>query len=190
MPKFSASASATTTSSGTATATGNTESGAIENAKTAALNAAKNPKPEKASNKKKCTEFCLSCIDFRFADHVNRYQNLRNKINDYDLFILAGSSLGYNGIPDFEEYTPSFDKTVDVAKKLHDITEISIYDHLGCGAYALVYSEEELAGNGEFDLHVKNLNIAEQTILKKFPFITKVHKFIVDDEYFSVTPIF
>ena len=178
---YSASASATSSGSGSATATGNTELEAIENAKKAALVASQNAFIAPLDPKKKtCTELCLSCIDFRFADNINRYQNLRGKANDYDSFVLAGAALGYTGIPGYEEYIPSFDKTLDVAKKLHDINEVTIYDHLGCGAYGLVYTEEELAGDGEYNKHVEKLKKAEKTILQKFSYIVKVNKFIVD----------
>lgn len=190
---YTASASATTSASGTATATGNTEAEAILNAQIDALDAlvaARNAFKEPLDPKQKtCTELCLSCIDFRFVDNINRYQNLRGKVNDYNLFALAGASLGYNGIPDFEAYIPSFDKTLGVSKDLHDIFEVTIYDHLGCGAYGLVYTEEQLAGDGEYNLHVENLKKAEKTILEKFPFIKKVNKFIVDDTNFTVTEI-
>lgn len=131
----------------------------------------------------------MSCIDFRFVDNINRYQNLRGKANNYDSFTLAGASLGYNGIPGFTDFTLSFVDTLGLAKDLHDVNEITIYEHLGCGAYGLVYTEEQLAGDGEFNLHVENLKKAEKSILEKFLYIKKVNKFIVDDKKFTVTEI-
>jgi hypothetical protein len=44
----------------------------------------------------------------------------------------------------------------------------------------LVYTPEQLAGDGEYNLHIENLNKAEITIKEKFPFIIKVNKFIMD----------
>jgi hypothetical protein len=184
-----ATATANGTSTSTSTATGSTPDEAYKNAYNSALTSAKyslskleQPPPEQTT----CEQFCLSCIDFRFIDDIGYYQNIKEKINNYDQFILAGASLGYNGIPGYENWTLCCDQHIQIARDLHKITEVVLFDHLECGAYALVYTPEELAGDGEFKLHVENLNKAEATILKTYPFITKVKKFIFDLNYTAI----
>ena len=186
-----ASATATSTASATATATGATIEEALANANESALTSAycslvtlKHP----PSSQHTCTNFCLSCIDFRFVNDVTYYESVNGYANNFDNFILAGTSLGYNGIPNYENWILCCDQTIELSRDLHEITEISIFDHLDCSAYGLVYTPEELEGDGEFKLHVENLNKAEATLLEKYSFITKVNKFIIDLD-FKVIPI-
>ena len=184
--RATATASASSTSTATSSATGNTPEEAYKNAYKSALTSAKysletldQPPPEQYS----CESFCLSCIDFRFVDNLTSYQSIKGKINNYDQFVLAGSSLGYNGISNYENWKLCCDQHIELSYKLHDIHEIDLYDHLTCGAYKLVYTPDQLEGDGEFKLHVVNLNKAEATIMKKYSFITKVNKFIFDLSY-------
>jgi len=127
-----------------------------------------------------CKNMIISCIDFRFVNGTGYYMNINGKCNKYDQFVLAGSSLGYNGIKGYENWVSCCNQHIDLAHKLHNITEITIFDHLDCGAYKLVYSPEELVGDGEFNLHVENLNKASISLKEKFPFLEKVNKIIID----------
>jgi len=190
MSAYSATATATTssTASATATATGNSPVEAYNNAYNSALTSAKYSLAsleQPPLDQHTCEQFCLSCIDFRFVDDVTFYQNVKGKCNNYDHFILAGASLGYNGIPGYENWTLCCDQTIGISRELHKITEVNLFDHLDCGAYKLVYTPEELKNN-EFQLHVQNLNKAEATILKTYPFIRKVNKFIFDLSYNAI----
>jgi len=175
--------SASGTSTSESTATGNTFEEAIHNANKVALSSAiygLAPPTLVGSDKQSCELFCLTCIDFRFVDDTSYYMSCIGNSNNYDQFILAGASLGYNGIQDYYNWILCCDQHIALSRDLHSITEISIFDHLECSAYKIVYSEEELAGDGEFKLHVENLDKAEKTILHKYPFITKVNKYIFD----------
>jgi len=190
---YSGSASATFTgsSSSTATATGNNVDEANENAiKSANISAyySVNPPTHTPLTQQFCTYCNLNCIDFRFIDDYGFYMNVKGNVNDYDQIVLAGASLGYNGIPGYENWTVFADENIELARLLHRITEINIFDHLDCGAYRLVYTPEQLAGDGAFKLHVENLNKAAATMLEKYPFLTKVNKYIVDLKY-NVIPI-
>ena len=185
---FSATASATCQecSSGTATATGNSlkeaNIEAIELANTAAFfSLAKPTHPTEGVNT--CKYCILSCIDFRFIDDSGFYMKVKGVCNNYDQFILGGASLGYNGIPSYENWVLFGNQNIQLAYDLHKISEVNIFDHLDCGAYGLVYTPEQLAGDGEYKLHVENLNKAEVTILSKFSFVTKVNKFIINKKY-------
>ena len=188
---FSATArvSSNATSIATATATGNNLDEAIQNANNAALLSAKYSfvKPfGPPVSQTTCSQFCLSCIDFRFVDNITYYQNVKGNINDYDKFVAPGSSLAYNGIPGYETYVESINATIPLAYDLHKIDEVSIFDHLECGAFGLVYTPEQLAGDGEFKLHVENLDKAAKTILEKYSFIKTVKKFIIDMSYNTI----
>jgi carbonic anhydrase len=183
---FSASASASTSisASATATATGNTLEEAINNANNSAVLSAeialRKPLPNNPQDHTAKT-LVLHCIDFRLVSYEDFFLNSTGYLNDFDEFTLAGASLGYNGIPN---YYPTWqnccDDHIQLSYDLHDIYEVTIIDHLSCGAYKLVYTPEQLAGDGEYNLHIENLNKAEITIKEKFPFITKVNKFIMD----------
>lgn len=184
-----ATASTSATSTATSTATGNTPEEAFDNAYNSAetsanYSLAKLTHPPESQHT--CEQFCLSCIDFRFVDDVTFYQNLKGDANNHDAFCLAGASLGYNGIPNYENWILCCEQTIDLSYDLHEISEVTIFDHLDCGAYGLVYTPEQLEGDGEFKLHVENLNKAEATILKKFSYIKKVNKFIFDLSYNAI----
>ena len=184
--QYSASASASTsgTSTATSTATGNSEQEAIDNAINSASISAyfslAPPLHPGSGYVKTCDQICLSCIDFRFIPDYVYSQNILGNGDNYDQFVIAGASLGYNGIPNYNNWILYGDQTIQLAYDLHKIKEVVIYDHLSCGAYELVYTPEELAGDGEIKLHIENLKKAEISILKKFSFIKKVSKKIID----------
>jgi len=178
-----ATASATGTATSTATATGNSLAEAINNANSRAVTSATfslAPLTQPPAGQTTCDKFCLSCIDFRFASNMPFYQSVKGNCNNFDTFVLAGASLGYNGIPGYENWTLCCDQTIQIAYELHDISRVDLFDHLDCGAYRLVYTPEQLAGDGAFNLHVENLKKAEATLKAKYPFIKQVNKYIFD----------
>lgn len=120
-------------------------------------------------NKKTAIAYTLSCIDFRLRDNITCNLNLLGYKNNHDDFILAGSSLGYNGIGDlYSSWASVADDHVVIAYDLHKISEIILIDHMDCGAYAIVYPNLTLNTPEEYALHVKNLNIAAETMRVKF----------------------
>jgi len=182
---FSATATATCSecASGSASATGNTLDEAIQNANQAALLSAQIAlrKPFPPNPNAHAKVILLNCIDYRFVDFEDYLLDSTGYLQSFDQFILAGASLGYNGIPG---YSPNWQNCcndhITLADELHDIEGVVIIDHLSCGAYKLVYTPEQLEGDGEFKLHVENLNQAEITIKNTFSFIKKVTKYIMD----------
>ena len=187
MATASASTSISASASGTASASGNTLNEANDEATRLANTAAYFslcPPTHPPADKQDCEKCLLTCIDFRFIDDAGFYMNIKGNSNNYDQFILAGASLGYNGaIPNYENFTLFGDENIKLSYDLHEISVINIFDHLDCGAYRLVYTPEELMGDGEYNLHVENLNKAEAAILQKFPFIKKVNKYIINLDY-------
>ena len=187
MASASASASISASASGTASASGNTLNEARDEATRLANTAAfysLSPPVHPPADKHDCEKCLLTCIDFRFIDDAGFYMDINGDSNNYDQFILAGASLGYNGaIPNYENFTLFGEENIKLSHDLHEISVINIFDHLDCGAYRLVYTPEELMGDGEYNLHVENLNKAEAAILQKFPFIKKVNKYIINLDY-------
>jgi carbonic anhydrase len=109
----------------------------------------------------------LSCIDFRFVNDEIYFLN-KDRKNNFNLFSLAGASLGYNQNT-FPEWGVTFDKHVELSKQLHDIDEIIVIDHMDCGAYRILYHNDEMTKEEEYELHTKNLNKFKTIASKKFP---------------------
>lgn len=120
------------------------------------------------SNLKIAAAFSLTCMDFRLRDNITCNLNLLGYKNNHDEAVLAGSSLGYNGITGYESWVNTIDDHIKLAYDLHHIHTVIIVDHMYCGAYGLAYPELTLGGEEEYQLHIENLNAAEQTIKAKY----------------------
>jgi hypothetical protein len=112
----------------------------------------------------------LGCIDPRYSSVLSSFlREYKNVQFVYDLFILAGASIGSNqsyttfpttvraqgnagsypnnvladgraGIGDLgRQWGPAFFDHLAIARLLHDITEVWVFDHLDCGAYKAIY---------------------------------------------------
>jgi carbonic anhydrase len=128
----------------------------------------------------------LNCMDFRLIDDLTRYFDQAGYNNNYDDFILAGASLGFNQTK-FPQWRETFLKHVELAETLHHISELIIVDHMQCGAYKYFYDQPNLPEAKEKELHVKNLNEMERTIKQLFPQL-KVKKLLMNLDG-SVIPI-
>jgi carbonic anhydrase len=130
----------------------------------------------------------LTCIDFRFIDDIVAQMNKLGYLNNYDEFVLAGASLGYNGIPGYNNWAQVFNDHINLALSLHHIKEIIIIDHMDCGAYKKVYSPSDLEGPNEKEKHVLNLHVTVETLSKLYPQI-KIRTFIINKEGTSMEDI-
>ncbi len=110
----------------------------------------------------------LSCIDYRFINETIHYLNTHRKGN-FDYFVLAGSSLGYNEsceahsakeIPkdSSNNWHLTYEDHVRLAMKLHHITEIVVIDHMDCGYYQSVYGDAMSDPKKEKAKHKFNLH--------------------------------
>jgi len=89
--------------------------------------------------------FVLACIDPRYIDALEQYLSETLGVNGftYDLFILAGASLGgLNTTGSLCPYaTTNWQQTllehIQVAILLHNVTQVLVFDHLDCGAFKL-----------------------------------------------------
>ena len=113
----------------------------------------------------------ITCIDFRLADNIVCQMNNLNLKNNYDEFILAGTSLGYNGLNgSYPNWAQAADDHITIAYNLHHISTIILIDHMQCGAYKVAYTElvNSMGTVDEYNLHKTNLNTAAYTLMSKF----------------------
>lgn len=114
----------------------------------------------------------LTCIDFRLIDKAVTYLNSIGYNENYDEFILAGASLGYNTSLSSLNYS-GWDKVlenhIDISYSLHKIKEIIALDHMDCGAF-----KKQLNNGASFEKyhelgkHVENLNTFRSRINTKY----------------------
>ena len=110
----------------------------------------------------------ITCMDFRLIDDAVRYLDRHGYNNNYDEFILAGASLGYNQTT-YSAWTETLDTHIGLAQQLHDIKEIIVIDHMNCGAYKILYNKDSLTEDKELALHKQNFKIFKNTIKQKYP---------------------
>ena len=111
--------------------------------------------------------FVLSCMDFRLIDDMVMYMDNKGYNNNYDKFILAGASYGYNQ-DTFPAWKEVANTHIELAIELHNISEIIVIDHMKCGAYKIFSGNKTLTEEEEYILHVENLNKFEETIKARF----------------------
>jgi len=113
---------------------------------------AKSPLPPQIPYTGKAKVFVLACIDPRFTSYLSWFLNYQKTLgHNYDLFVLAGASIGVNqgvsGAPDFPAtdtlssppvfptWNITFIDNLRFGIALHGITNLWVFDHVRCGAY-------------------------------------------------------
>jgi hypothetical protein len=117
-------------------------------------------------------------MDFRLIDDAVLFFNSIGLNNNYDNFILAGASLGYNQTI-YSAWSETFDKHIELAEQLHDITDVIVLDHMQCGAYKLFYNLQSIPRANEIEKHKDNFIKFTQTINQKYPHLT-VSTYLMD----------
>ena len=118
--------------------------------------------------------FVITCIDFRLIDDAVYYLNSKGYVDDYDEFILAGASLGYNtslnGVnSQFSRWDKILENHIDISYTLHKIKEIICMEHMDCGAYkAQLNGGNAFSKYEELNKHVNELNNFKMTINNKY----------------------
>jgi len=120
----------------------------------------------------------ITCMDFRLIDDAVLFFNSLGLNNNYDNFILAGASLGYNQTV-YSAWSETLDKHIELAEQLHDITQVIVLDHIQCGAYKIFYNLPSITRADEIALHRQNFIIFKQTINRKYPHLN-VSSYIMD----------
>lgn len=111
----------------------------------------------------------LSCMDYRFLDHIEEYMHSRGFASNYDHIVLAGASLGVLNNQNIS-WGQTFWDHVAIALKLHHIDQIIVIDHRDCGAYKVFLGEEYVKDTAtEFLTHSKMLIELQRQIAKRYP---------------------
>lgn len=125
--------------------------------------------------KHQATSLVLSCLDYRFIGPTIEHLYQRSKAFDFDYFVLAGASLGYNEsiqpeptveIPEVtsRSWHDAFEDHIRLARTLHNIRQIIVIDHQECGYYHAVYGAEVATSKQEAHKHEYNIHKFIQTM--------------------------
>jgi carbonic anhydrase len=96
-----------------------------------------------------CDAIVVTCIDFRFHKYVHDWMKKNHKNMTYDLVGIAGCA------KDFKLAK----KQIDTSRKLHNIKNVFLIHHEGCGAYGIDSTREN---------HSRDLIRARDTILSEY----------------------
>jgi hypothetical protein len=77
-------------------------------------------------------------MDFRLIDDIFNFMEASDYNNNYDQFILAGSTLGFTQTK-FPHWGQSLTDHMSIRQDLHSFREIMFIDHLDCGAFKKFY---------------------------------------------------
>ena len=114
----------------------------------------------------------ITCIDYRLIDEAVTFLDGKGYNNEYDEFILAGASLGYNtslSALNYSGWNTVLENHIDISYSLHKIEEIIVMDHMECGAYKAQYGASTLSSSYvETKYHIQNLNLFRTAINKKY----------------------
>lgn len=107
----------------------------------------------------------LACIDGRFIERTIDW-TVENAGPVFDFRTEVGSS---KAIIDSEEDRERFFEVIATSKKLHDIKEVWLIDHIDCGAYG--GSKEFESDLEERNFHIEKLDEAASIVKAQFPFL-------------------
>lgn len=151
------------------------------------------------ANNNSTTTLVLACIDPRFISALESYlyKKIISQGFSYDLYILAGASLGGNNANGkYQNWQTTLDEHIKVALALHSIKNIEIYDHKNCGAYihfnngndSLMAHEDQLH---ELKTHIVSHNYFYNPTGPAHQFMpADINTFIISiDGCFNETPI-
>jgi len=124
-------------------------------------------------SKGKASAFVLTCIDPRYTFDVAYYLQHKKELHqDYDLFTLAGASVGAAK----KEWTKSFFDNLELGLKLHGVKEVWCFDHLDCGMYKATFG---LKKDLNPKIHKTCMDKLKKMVKKKYPQL-KFREFLVD----------
>lgn len=120
----------------------------------------------------------LTCIDFRLLSEYVRFLSTIGYNDNFDDFILAGASLGFNQSV-FPDWKSTFLEHLRLAQDLHHIKEIIVIDHMDCGAYKEFYNKPNISDQEERALHIENLRKFRKYINENYKTLD-VHCYLMD----------
>lgn len=117
----------------------------------------------------------ISCIDYRFRRLA--WDWIESDLDGQsDIVAAAGASKAFID----EDTQATLLKQVQLAKKLHDISDVHIVDHTDCGAYGGA-AKHEGSLEAELTEHQENLDAAKQLIESQVDGVT-VHTHVLGFE--------
>ena len=113
-----------------------------------------------------CSTVIFHCIDFRFAADIKTYLEEENLLGDVDIVSIAGVAKNWVA-PAKESDTEFVMRQLDISKRLHDVCDVVLMNHLDCGGYGGRKAFESDAA--EHAAHAADLAAAREMILAKYP---------------------
>lgn len=111
--------------------------------------------------KGKASVFVITCIDPRYNYDVTHFLEKQKQLHkDYDLFVLAGASVGAT------KWSKAFFDNLALGIKLHGIKEVWCFDHLDCGMYKATF---KLKKDDKSGIHIQCMDKLKNMIAKKHP---------------------
>lgn len=108
-----------------------------------------------------CEALVISCIDFRFQEHLKEFLNKRH-FQSYDLVCMAGGAKNF-----LQGSTlPVALNQVGLSFKLHQIKRVYLINHQNCGAYGANF---ESGSPQELVAHSEDLKKAGKVIKEALP---------------------
>ena len=124
-------------------------------------------------SKGKASAFVITCIDPRYTFDVAYFLQHKKELHqDYDLFTLAGASVGATK----KEWTKTFFDNLELGIKLHGITEVWCFDHLDCGMYKATFGLDK---DLDPKIHIQCMDKLKKMVHKKHPGL-KFREFMVN----------
>lgn len=113
----------------------------------------------------------LHCMDFRFVSGIRDFLKALGYAEGYDLVAAAGAAK--NLVDPYDSTDPEFVlRQIEIAKKLHGITDVILINHLDCGAYGTGTFVDE---REEVERHRKDLIRAGEIVRRRFEGLTTLH---------------
>lgn len=105
----------------------------------------------------------IHCMDFRFVHETVHFFKHRGLIDQYDDVSAAG------GAKNLVDPTEAVDRDfilrqIEIAKRLHGITQVYLINHRDCGAYGKIFDTPE----AETERHTADLRQAKSMIQGRF----------------------
>lgn len=122
----------------------------------------------------KASVLVVGCIDPRYTHDLAFYLTHSWELHaDYDLINFAGASLGVMEKPSWKDMC--YDH-IDLAIKLHGVTEVWCFDHLDCGMYKAVHEMEK---DEDPKIHIETMKAFRADLKVREPFL-KFRGFLIN----------
>lgn len=111
----------------------------------------------------------LTCMDYRYAHRIVDVMDSRGLRRKYDMFALAGASLGANSNSRWRDALFTHIETAIAIK--HPISKVFILEHRECGAYEHILGLKwcDVLPGREYAVHHEQVSKLMHSLKQKFP---------------------